>query len=304
MAISYDYYNIFYYVGKYLSFSKAAQVMQTSQPNVTRAMKNLETALGCKLFFRNHRGVTFTREGEELYRHVQVAHKQFRIAEESLQSVKEMKSGVISVGFSIGITDQVMREDILPALRSFNEQYPGVRFNVFNDSTLKLISNVNDGVIDLAIITAFEKKDDSHNEKVLKSFNDVLIAGNSFARISEMAGVVSLSAIIDQPIVSLHRHTETYKFYNEWFSKQGLSFEPEIEVTTTNQVLEFVKADMGIGFLSEEFVRDDLNAGYVREIKIKEEIPARSITIMRDHDSNFNKAAERLEEVIVESIKK
>ena len=42
MDINFEYYKIFYYVAKYCNFTKAARALGNSQPNVTRAMNNLE----------------------------------------------------------------------------------------------------------------------------------------------------------------------------------------------------------------------------------------------------------------------
>lgn len=42
MNINFEYYKIFYYVAKYHNFTKAAKVLENSQPNVTRAMNCLE----------------------------------------------------------------------------------------------------------------------------------------------------------------------------------------------------------------------------------------------------------------------
>ena len=56
MSVTYDYYRIFYYVAKYHSFTRAAKILINSQPNITRAMNNLEQELGCRLFLRSNRG--------------------------------------------------------------------------------------------------------------------------------------------------------------------------------------------------------------------------------------------------------
>ena len=42
MEITYDYYRIFYYVATYQSFSKAAKILMSNQPNITRFINNLE----------------------------------------------------------------------------------------------------------------------------------------------------------------------------------------------------------------------------------------------------------------------
>ena len=52
-GMNYEYYKIFYYVGKHKNITKAAAEMYSSQPAVTRAIQNLESELGCRLFTRN-----------------------------------------------------------------------------------------------------------------------------------------------------------------------------------------------------------------------------------------------------------
>ena len=78
--MSYEYYKIFYYVGKYRSISRAAKELNNSQPNISRSMKNMENELGCKLLERTHTGVNLTEEGEILFKHIEYARKHFEAA--------------------------------------------------------------------------------------------------------------------------------------------------------------------------------------------------------------------------------
>ena len=52
MDINFEYYKIFYFVGKYGNITKAAAALGSNQPNVTRVMKLLETQLNCRLFVK------------------------------------------------------------------------------------------------------------------------------------------------------------------------------------------------------------------------------------------------------------
>ena len=54
MYISLDAYRVFYYVAQYGSFTHAADMLYSNQPNVTRTIKNLEQELGCVLFVAGH----------------------------------------------------------------------------------------------------------------------------------------------------------------------------------------------------------------------------------------------------------
>ena len=50
------------------SFSGAAEVLHTTQPNVSRVIRDMETELGVALFVRKGRGICLTREGERVIR--------------------------------------------------------------------------------------------------------------------------------------------------------------------------------------------------------------------------------------------
>jgi len=100
MQISYDYYRVFYHVAKFRSFTRAAEVLLSNQPNVTRAVKNLESALGCTLFIRSNRGVQLTEEGERLYAHIRLAFEHIQRGEEELALSKSLGSGLVSIGAS------------------------------------------------------------------------------------------------------------------------------------------------------------------------------------------------------------
>ena len=59
MNIDFEHYKIFYYVAKYKNITKAAAALGSSQPNVTRVMKLLESQLNCRLFTREAKGSPF-----------------------------------------------------------------------------------------------------------------------------------------------------------------------------------------------------------------------------------------------------
>ena len=57
MDTNFEHYKVFYYVAKYGNLTKAAAVLKTSQPAVTRTIHNLENILGCRLFIRSKSGM-------------------------------------------------------------------------------------------------------------------------------------------------------------------------------------------------------------------------------------------------------
>lgn len=296
MSISYEYYKIFYYVAKYKSFSNAAKALNNSQPNITRTMNNLETELGCTLFIRSNKGVILTTEGEKLFLHVQAAHEQLQIGETEIVSSKNLQNSRISIGFSIGITEIVLHDRILPVLHDYHVLYPGIRIQIVNNSTPNLIAATSNGLIDMAVITTYDKSNLNLHETVLNSFKDILIAGPSFSHLKDR--VLTLNELVHYPIISPWQGTETFEFYKKIFVSRGLQFEPEVETATTDQVLSFVANDMGIGFISPEYAKSSLEKGKVFQINLAENLPVRNISLIHNSGRPINVAADTLEDMI------
>ena len=299
MSVSYEYYKIFYYVGKYKSFSKAAKALNNSQPNITRTMNNLETELGCRLFIRSNKGISLTSEGEKLFLRVQAAHEQLQMGEAEIDSSKNLHNGRISIGFSIGIAEILLHDKILPVLHDYHLLYPGTHIQIVNNSTPSLVSEVSEGLIDMAVVTAFSNSNLNLHETVLNSFQDILIAGPSFAHLKDK--VLALAELVHYPIINLWQGTETFEFYNQFFNIHGLPFEPEVETATTDQVLSFVANDMGIGFISPEFAKVSLEKNEIFQLNLAESIPMRNISLIRDIERPANIAANILEKMICDT---
>ena len=131
MQISYDYYRTFYYVAKLQSFTKAALALGGNQPNITRTIKNLEHTLGCTLFSRSNRRAELTPEGEKLFAHVSVAFEHLEAAEKEIALDRSLQSGIVTVSAS----ESALHCFLLPILRNYRQQYPGVHIQVITDST-------------------------------------------------------------------------------------------------------------------------------------------------------------------------
>lgn len=278
MSVSYEYYKIFYYAAKYRSFNKAANALMNSQPNITRTINNLESLLGVKLFDRQHTGVTLTPEGEVLYKHVQAAHRHFEIAEDAIESIRELKTGSVTIGFSIGITDQMINDQVLPALRSFHEDYPDLHLQIFNNSSPQLVQDVADGVLDLAVVTTTEEHSRDVKEHILYSFRDTVIAGKAYRKL--ISKPLTLEELTGYPIVSLWHETETYDLYSSFFAEHGYKFYPAVETATAAQVLSFVESNMGIGFIHPDSARESIDSKQVYELKLEDGLPERRISLI------------------------
>ena len=287
MDISYEYYRIFYYVAKYKNLTLAADVLHSSQPNLSRTIKILENRFGCQLIIRSNRGIALTAEGEQLYSHVQIAVNQLQKAEEELTMLTGLHRGSVCVGAS----ETALHLLLLPALKRFKESHPQIRVRIQNHLTTQAIQSVKQGLVDFSVVASPIPSLDSLKASVLKSFQDILIAGEAFYTLSKSP--VSLQKISQYPIICLGTHTMTYLFYDRLFRANGLNLKPEFEAAT-DQILPMVKNNLGLGFFPEELAKEALDSGQVCQIMLKETIPTREIFLVEQKERPLTITAEAL----------
>jgi len=295
MDVTYDYYRIFYYVAKYRSFSRAAAVLMSNQPNITKFMNNLEGQLDCKLFVRSNRGVTLTPEGELLYGRVAVAYEQLKAAELDLASSKALQKGTVT----IGVSETALHGMLLPVLNKFHEAYPGIRLCLSNSSTPQAIQSLKNGLVDFSIVTTPYQIKRPFVETPLRRFQEILTGSRQYAALAKRPH--SLSELLQNPFICLGRGTGTYEFYSQIFLQHGLVLRPDTEVATTGQLLPIIRNNLGIGFIPESFVRGALESGEVVALPVAEKIPRRAICLIEDASRHLSIAADALKQMLKKS---
>ena len=293
MHISYDYYRIFYHVAKFKSFSRAAEVLLSNQPNVTRAIKNLEAELGCILFVRSNRGVQLTDEGEKLYIHISRAFENIQRGEEELALGKSLGSGIVSIGAS----ETALHCLLLPVLKQYKAAHPGVSIKVSNHSTPQAVSALKNGLVDIAVVTTPLEESNNHRVIRIKSFREAVVCGNAFAHLADSE--ITLAQLTEYPIISLGTETKTYEFYSDFFAQNNLSLRADIQASTADQVLPMVRHDLGIGFVPEEFIRSEKDQQSIHVLRLAEEIPQRYICLVKRTDTSLSPAAKELERMLL-----
>lgn len=290
MYISYDYYRVFYYVAKYGNITQAAKLMLNSQPNLTRTIKNLEAELGCALFSRSNQGMKLTPEGKRLYEHIKIAYEHIEMGEAEITDSRSLRSGSVYVAAS----EVALRCLLLPVLKKYRLRYPGIHIRISNHSTPQAIAALKGGTADIAVVTTPTVRSASLAERIIRPVNEVAVCSPYFSSLTGRQ--VSLSQLTNYPLISLGEDTKSFEFYSGFFSSHGLTYRPDIEAFTADQILPMVAADLGVGFVPEEFLQnEDVNI-----IDLKERIPERNIVLIKRKEQPLSVAAKELERLIEE----
>ena len=295
MNTNFENYRTFYFVAKYGNITAAAEALYSEQPNVTRAIKNLERDLGCVLFTRSNKGVTLTPEGEMLYRRVAIAYEQIAAAEEELSRHNGFEEGLLR----IGVSETALHEVLLSALVRYHALYPKIKFSLVNLTNTQAIGAVKNQAVDFVLISTPFSLDKSLKSVPIKRFQDIVVCGERYRYLT--GEKVSFRELTGLCIVSVNKTTNTYEYYRTLFRRYGLEFAPEIEVSTSNQILPIVKNNLGIGFIPASFAENKIANGEVFRLETEEEITPREVCLIKRADFSLSVAAKEFERLLKNS---
>ena len=111
---------VFLAVAKAKSFNRAAEILNTSQPTVSRQVKRLQDVMGSQLFFPTQQGVRLTPKGEELAQALTKLDVALFSLTNDLKAETKQAEGMVRVS----ITDGLNTFFVAPALREFASAYP------------------------------------------------------------------------------------------------------------------------------------------------------------------------------------
>lgn len=125
----------------------AQHQLNTSQPSLSRQIRDLETEVGVKLLDRQARGVSLTEAGKVFLDHARLALAQAECAVEGARRAGRPERPVFAIGFLAG------HEAWLPSLmRILREEAPGVEFKLSSQSSPELALALIRGSLDAALL--------------------------------------------------------------------------------------------------------------------------------------------------------
>ena len=136
--------------------------------------------------------------------------------------------------------------------------------------SLQAIAALRQGLADIALVTTPMETLAMLEVRKVKPIQEIAVCGTSFRELAKKQ--VSLAELSNYPMISLGPQTKTYEFYSDWFFQCGVSFVPDIEAATADQILPMVRNNLGIGFVPDEFLQGE-ESTHIFPVCLKEQIP-------------------------------
>src|SRR3546814_426692 len=128
------------------SLLKAAEYVALSQPGATKALQEIESALGAELFIRNNRGLEPTDLGHCAIRYARLITSDMTHMREEMVGMLRGHGGRLSIGVIMGAVPMLTKR-----LSPWLEHLPSLSVQIVEDTSARLLSLLDDGRLDLAI---------------------------------------------------------------------------------------------------------------------------------------------------------
>lgn len=271
MDINFDLYKVFCTVAKKGSISAAASELFVSQSAVSQSIKQLETALGGKLFNRGARGVTLTAEGRAVYECASDAYELLENAQKIFKKMTDMNSGELKIGAS----DTICSLFLLDKLNKFHSLYPDITIKLFSGTSNELVEKLKADELDMAFANLPIAQGDGLKVTEVMQISDCFVAGKKFATLAHRT--VTLHELNNYPVLMLDKKSSARRVIDDFFAKRNINLHPCVELGSVDLLVECAKIGLGISLVIEQAAKSSLEKGELYKLQLAEPLPKRSI---------------------------
>lgn len=297
MSVKLELYRVFKEVAEAGNITAAAQTLFISQSAVSQSIKQLEAELQTRLFARNSRGVTLTADGRMLYEYVRSAMGLLETGEEKLSQSRDLQMGHLTIGASDTVTSQFL----LPYLDRFHRQYPAIHIQIISGRSHKVLGLLQSGKVDIAFASTPQEGASLETFPCLAT-HSIFVAGAEYP--CDFDHVYTLEEIAQFPLILLERKASSRLYLEKYFLQNGLHLNPEIELGARSLLVDLAAIGFGVAGVTEEFVRRELENGRLRKLRTSFDIPPRSVDLCVLRDVPLTSAAQRFSDFIRESLRR
>lgn len=259
-----------------LHFGKASQLLNLSQPALSKQIRYLEDEIGGALFSRGRHGAELTELGKMFADEARALIRQADLALERGQRAARGEIGTLSIGFGTSTLT------LVPHLISqFRKLSPDVEIKLRNMSTLGQIEALHSGHIHLGFVRL--PAGNVFNQLHIHDERLVLIVPTSQYKNNHK---VTLTSVKNSPFIMLSQNLSPslYDHVLRLCGKHG--FHPRVEQIANESptILALVAAGLGVSLVPESQLRTPVEG--VTIIKIKDDSARWQVGAAWRKDSN------------------
>ncbi|QHN03239.1 LysR family transcriptional regulator [Granulicella sp. WH15] len=228
----------------------AEEKLHTTQPSLSRQIRDLENEVGAALFLRGTRGVELTAAGRVFLDHARVMLSQAETAVQSVRQIANPTKPYFSLGFMIG-HDSTWLPKTLQILR---DELPNIHVVISTQNSPQLAAALSQGLIDVAFLRREDGGPGLEYSLIIEEPFEVFLpkdhplAAQSVIKAKEIVGETFLS--VSGTALSVSGKPPALRLaIDRYLKERGLDIRPSHEVDNLGGVMSLIASTRGIALL-------------------------------------------------------
>lgn len=232
------------------SFTKAAQLLDTTQPALSRLIRMLEVDLRQTLLVRNGRGAVPTEAGQVLLEHGRGILHQVQRAREDLGTVRGGLAGRVA----IGLPPSLARVFAVPLTRAFRAQLPDASLSISEGLSTQMQEWLVNGRLDIAVLYNARASADIDISPLGDEDLWLVQARRPGLAEDPPPGPVTLKEVAELPLVIPSRPNAIRTHVETEMAQIGCRLKVALEIDGVSAILDLVADGAGAALLSRNAV--------------------------------------------------
>jgi LysR family cys regulon transcriptional activator len=229
-----------------LNVSDAAEALYTSQPGISKQIRQLEDELGLRVFVRQgKRLASLTPAGEVVVTTARRALREIGNLKRVADEFRSEDSGVLG----IATTHTQARYVLPPVLSKFAARFPKVRLVLHQGNPIQVAEQTRNGDVDVGIATEAIGDYDDLVALPCRRWNRVVLVPKGHPLASMRP--ITLEALVQHPIVTYDFSFTGRSAINAAFAAKGLEPNVVLSALDSDVIKTYVELGMGVGIVAK-----------------------------------------------------
>lgn len=271
-------------VARERSFSRAAEVLERTQPAISQAVRRLEIETGEVLFDRSSKDGTLTYAGEVLLDYARQMLNLRQAAQNAVHELRDLKQGKVTI-----TANEHTVFYLLPLIDEFRRQHPLIKVEVQRGVASRIPTEILAREVELGVISFTPNDPALRSIPVLTDGLTLVVSqDHPFAGKKE----VSIKELGDETFIAHNAPSPYRKKVIDAFEKYKTRLIIGVELPSLEAIKRLVEKGTGIALVPKLTAQSEIESGRLVSLNVKELRLDRKLNIVYRKNSELSHAAQ------------
>lgn len=230
-------------VAEHRAITGAARALFVTQPALSRRLQQLEEEMGAKLLERSRKGVVLTEAGRIVVDEAKAIVERYGRMRELVRARTSLQSGLVRLGGGATAVSFLVPQ----AIAQFQKQYPGVRFEVREQGSRDVETDVKSERLELGIVT-LPTHTSEFDVRPLRRDRIVLVAAKTHPIAQKKR--VDVRDLAGQGLVGFEAGSAIRQLIDASLREAGVEMNVQMELRSIAAIVGMVASTQSLAFVS------------------------------------------------------